>query len=72
MTQYQSIRSTSGSKLNPRPRQAPRCYSNDGSRAAASDGALDALDDERTHAIFMFFLAAFATLSFVSLCAVIA
>ena len=71
MTQHHPIGRSTGSKLDPKPRPAPRCYSN-GSHAAASDGARDALDDERTHEIFMIFLALFATLSFASLCAVIA
>ena len=72
MTQHHSIGRSTGSKLNPKPRPAPRCYSNVGLHAATSDGTRDALDDERAHAIFMIFLAAFATLSFASLCAVIA
>lgn len=71
MTQHHSIARSTGSKLNPKRRPAPRCYSNVGSHAA-SDGARDALDDERSHEIFMIFLAFFATLSFASLCVVIA
>lgn len=72
MTQHHSIARSISSKLNPKPRPGPRCYSNVGSHLATSDGARDALDDERTHEIFMIFLALFATLSFASLCAVIA
>lgn len=68
MTQLRLIKSSTGKGVNPRPRAAPLCYSH----AAASDGARDVLDDERTHEIFMIFLAFFATLSFASLCVAIA
>ena len=72
MKPYLLCEEKTGKQLNPRHRPAPRCYSNDESHAAASDCSRDAMDDERTHEVFMIFLAFFVTLSFASLCVAIA
>jgi hypothetical protein len=68
MYPYPTLEKKTGKQLNPRPRPAPICYANDSGKADEREGS----DDQRTHEIFVIFLAVFVTLSFVSLCAVIA
>jgi hypothetical protein len=64
MKPYLPCKLKSGKRMNPKPRRPPRVYQSD------HHGGFD--DDVRSHEVFIAFLAIFATLSFATLCAVIA